>query len=243
MSSLERIPGHEPSRHRVVVPSAQIVEPEIRIPLLAPVHVKIRSRPRRIDQISECIVVVDVGDGAGGVGQLAHRAQAVVAVVACLPRIIDHLLLVDPLQAVGRSSSLKVFFSQNGTGGVAWVYVDHDGFTLVGISPALRFFFAAEPFAEVAHLRFWIVVFIGKRGLVVGLVWIGSNRGNLIPDKGDTHYLDHSGNCWPVAALSALLPGIQELPEDTYEHDSPCEQGDQNDLAVSEWATTHEENG
>ena len=138
---------------------------------------------------------------------------------------------------------LKVFFSQQGTRGVARVYVDHDGTPFVGIGPGLRFFFAAEPFAVVAHLRFRIVVGVGKRGLVIGSVWIGFDGRDVILDEGDTHYVDDGGNCRPVATVSAFFPVVQELPAEAHEHDSPGEQQDQSDLEPSKWAAAHEEDG
>src|ERR1700734_1864018 len=65
---------------------------------------------------------------------------------------------------------LKVFFSQHGPRGVARVYVDLDGLALVKVRPGLGIFLLAKTAAVVAHLLFGIVVDVGQRSLVVGIV-------------------------------------------------------------------------
>src|SRR6185437_14514672 len=68
---------------------------------------------------------------------------------------------------------LKVFLPQNGTRGVAGVYVDLDGFAFVGIRPSLGIVFVAKSALVVAHLLFGILVDVGQRGKVIGEIYTG----------------------------------------------------------------------
>jgi hypothetical protein len=58
----------------IVVPCPQVVEAEVGVVLFAAVEVAVGRGPGLAQQIA-----VGIGDRAGGVGQLAHAAEAVVA--------------------------------------------------------------------------------------------------------------------------------------------------------------------
>ena len=78
-----------------------------------------------------------------------------------------------PLSWPGNHSGpcrLKVFFSQHGTPRVARVYVDFDGFALVGIRPSLGIIFVAKRAPEFAHLLFRIAVNVGQRSEVAAAI-------------------------------------------------------------------------
>jgi hypothetical protein len=122
--------------------------------------------------------------------------------------------------------------------------MDLDGTPFVGIGPALRFFFGAEPFAEVSHLMFRIMVGVGKRGLAIGSVRIGSDGRDIILDESDTSYVDDGGNCRPVSTVSAFFSSAEHLLADTLKHDGPGNQRDHDNLEASDWAAAaHEVNG
>jgi hypothetical protein len=63
--------------------------------------------------------------------------------------------------AISHGVHLKVFFSQHGTRGVIWVYVDLDGFAFVGIRPGIGIFLTAKITAVVTHLLVRILVDVG----------------------------------------------------------------------------------
>jgi hypothetical protein len=56
---------------------------------------------RKRGQVTEGVVIVSVGDGPGGVGELPHRPATVVTVEARCPGSADYLVLVDAPQAIG----------------------------------------------------------------------------------------------------------------------------------------------
>ena len=63
-------------------------------------EIGVRRGIGRGDQIAEGVVLVCVGDGAGGVGEQPHRAPAIVLVEAGSRSAIHRLKLADALQTV-----------------------------------------------------------------------------------------------------------------------------------------------
>jgi len=69
--------------------------------LFAAIEIAIWRGPGEADEVAEGVVGIGVGDGAGGVGEVADVAAAVVAVEAGGPGTVDWLALADALKAVG----------------------------------------------------------------------------------------------------------------------------------------------
>jgi len=59
---------------------AQVVEAHIDVEALAPVEIGVGRGAGRGDQVAEGVILLGVGDSAGGVGQYPHRAATVVLV-------------------------------------------------------------------------------------------------------------------------------------------------------------------
>lgn len=95
------IARHESARKRVVIPRPQVVEAQIRVELLTPVHHFVGRAAADGERVSKRVIFVAVGHCAGHAGQLPHVAAAVIAVEARRPDAIDDLVLIDALQAVG----------------------------------------------------------------------------------------------------------------------------------------------
>ena len=140
------------------------------VELLTPIQEVVRRRACGVDLVTEGVVIVGVGGAAK-----RHFVDC-----ACRRDRHKHRSLVISMSQMPRRhfGHLKVFFSQHGTRGVARVYVDLHGFAFVGIRPGFGIFLSAKFAAVVAHLLFWIVVDVGERGLVVGVVRTGIESQN-----------------------------------------------------------------
>ncbi len=114
-----RVYRPESSRTHIQVPGTVVVEVKVGVELFAGEEVVVRcyrcARERGVDEVTEGVVVVGIGDCASGVGEGAHAAVAVEDVVACGWRGVDRLMLADEFQApgVGARNRAALYFVQH----------------------------------------------------------------------------------------------------------------------------------
>src|SRR5262249_35007625 len=91
----------EPPDALIIVPCAQIVQPQRRVELLAGEAVVIRRGGAAGDQGAEGVVVISVGFRPGSVAEEAHTAQPIIPVDAWHPGATGPTVLTDQRMAVG----------------------------------------------------------------------------------------------------------------------------------------------